>query len=73
LLSALKLTSYNKKNVPVISGWCVVCANWRGESLGKTRAILQRGIETIRSVGHGSLDVGLSVHLARTFADRVTE
>ena len=36
------------------------------------RAVLQRGIETMRLVGHGGLDVDLVVHLARTFAYRVT-
>jgi len=41
------------------------------ESLGQMRAILQRGIETIRLVGHGGLDVDIIVHLARTFAYRV--
>ena len=35
------------------------------------RAVLQRGLETIRLVGHGGLDVDLIVHLARTFAYRV--
>ena len=41
------------------------------ESLGQLRAVLQRGLETIRLVGHGGLDVDLVVHLARTFAHRV--
>lgn len=35
------------------------------------RAVLQRGLETIRLVGHGGLSVDLVVHLARTFACRV--
>ena len=47
-----------------------VCTHCR-ESLGQIRAVLQRGLETIRLVGHGSLDVDLIVHLARTFAHRV--
>lgn len=49
---------------------CWLCACHR-ESLGQIRAVLQRGLETIRLVGHGRLDIDLVVHLARTFAFRV--
>jgi hypothetical protein len=42
------------------------------ESLGQLRAILQRGLETVRSVGSSGLDVELLIHLARTFNDRVS-
>jgi len=48
-----------------------VCFAYCRESLGQMRAVLQRGLETIRLVGHGGLDVDLVVHLARTFAYRV--
>jgi len=50
--------------------WLCACTHCR-ESLGQMRALLQRGLETIRLVGHGGLDVDLVVHLACTFAYRV--
>jgi len=50
---------------------CVCVAARCRESLGQIRAVLQRGLETIRLVGHGGLDVDLVIHLARTFAHRV--
>jgi len=57
--------------VYVAAASCVfVLIHCRG-SLGQIRAVLQRGLETIRLVGHGGLDVDLIVHLARTFANRV--
>ena len=42
------------------------------ESLSRLRAVLQRGLETIRLVGTNlGMDVDHIVHLARTFTEQV--
>jgi len=61
--------------IPNVTGsrWSFVVCMWTcyRESLGQLWTVLQRGLETIRSIGSNSLDVDMLVHLARTFSDRV--